>query len=282
MPFAPVIPLSGVGGWNFLQRTQERQEALFNKSPDIQREIEYFKENIGNITSSADLVADRRLLSVALGAFGLSDEVYKRAYVRTVIDGGTEETGSFANRLNNTQYINFAEFFSFGNEGGFEITEAGTDEIVEKFLAREFEESVGDVDDTMRQALWFKREMGELSTSDYSRTTGWLKALGSLPVRAVLESAFNLPTEFSQIDLDRQVEILVDKAKLLFGSDSIDIFSDPDKMDDVLRRFHLREQINAGPSATTPGYTALALLGGTGNGFGAAGILNILLSNASN
>ena len=124
MPFAPVVPLGGLAGWRVLERTQARQQEQFNKSPDLQREIDYFKENIGKVTSTAELVGDRRLLAVALGAFGLSEEVNKQAFVRKVLDEGTDERTAFANRLGNSDYIAFAETFSFGNDvGGFVATE---------------------------------------------------------------------------------------------------------------------------------------------------------------
>lgn len=277
MPFAPVIPLSGLGGWRFLERTQEKQQALFNSSPDLQREIDYFKENIGDVTSSAELVGDRRLLAVALGAFGLSDELNKQAFVRTVIDGGTFEPLSFANRLGNSNYLEFAKAFSFGNVGGFVPTTNRINDITDKFLTTQFEEAVGDVDNTMRLALNFKREISELAGQDLPRDTAWFRAMGSQPIRAVLESAFNLPTEFSQIGLDQQKDVLISKAREFFGSDRIDVFADPEILDDMVRRFHLREQINNGPDASTPGMAALSLLQG---GIGASGILNLLLSNA--
>jgi len=281
MPFAPVIPLGGLSGWRFLERTQERQQALFNNSSDLQREINYFKQNIGAVTSSAELVADRRLLSVALGAFGLSEEINKQAFVRTVIDGGTFDPLSFANRLGNSNYLEFAKTFSFGNDGGFVPTTNRIDDIVDKFLNTQFEEAVGGVDNTMRLALNFKREISELAGQNLPRDTGWFRALGSLPIRAVLESAFNLPAEFSQIGLDQQKDVLISKAKQFFGGDSINIFSDPEILDDMVRRFHLREQINNGPDASTPGMAALSLLqsGNSFGGIGAAGILNLLLSN---
>ncbi len=280
MPFAPVIPLGGLGGWRFLERTQDTQQALFNRSPDIQREVDYFKENIGNITSSAELVGDRRLLAVALGAFGLSDEINKQAFVRTVIDGGTFDPRSFANRLGNSNYLEFAKTFSFGNEGGFVATTNRTNDIADKFLTTQFEEAVGEVDNTMRLALNFKREMSDLAGQGLTKDTGWLRAMGSLPIRAVLESAFNLPKQFSQIGLDQQKEVLISKAKQYYGGDSVDIFSDPEILDDMVRRFHLREQINNGPDASTPGFAALSILQGSfGGGLGSGGILNLFLSN---
>ena len=41
MSFQPTIPLSGVGGWQLLQRTEETQRALFGKKADLAADIAY-------------------------------------------------------------------------------------------------------------------------------------------------------------------------------------------------------------------------------------------------
>ena len=48
----------------------------FTKSIELKRDTEYFQEKISSITSAEELVSDRRLLTVALGAFGLQDDTY--------------------------------------------------------------------------------------------------------------------------------------------------------------------------------------------------------------
>ncbi len=279
MAINPVIPFSGLAGWKFLERTQERQQELFNNSARVQREVQYFRDNIENITTSQDLVSDRRMLSVALGAYGLSDELGKRAFVRNILDQGVFDPQSFANRLGNPAYIEFTKMFSFA-DGGFFPTSGRVDEIIDRFLTIGFETAVGNVDNSMRLAMNFKREMSELAGQGLAQNTGWLRALGSKPIRTVLEGVFNLPGSFSQINIDRQVDILIDKSKQVFGSGKIDVFSDPQNIDDAIRRFQLREQVNNGPGANTRGMAALSILGGgLGGGIGAGGILNLLLSN---
>ncbi len=277
MAYAPVVPLSGLGGWRFLERTQARQQATFDKSPDIQREVQYYKDNIGKITSTKDFVADRRLLGVALGAFGLGAEVDKRAFVRNILDQGTEERTAYANRLGNQKYIDFTNEFSFGNTGGYVNTTTKTNKIIDKFLEIKFEEAIGKANPNMRLAMTFKREMTVLANKNLSENAGWYRAMGSEPVRKVLEAAFNLPAEFSQIDIDKQKDILIDKAKALFGGSSINLFLDPENMDKAIRRYQIIEQAKQGPSPSTPGYAAVQLLSG---GLGSDGILNLLLSNS--
>ncbi len=277
MPINPVIPLSGLGGWQFLERTRARQQNLFNQSTDVRREIDYFRENIGSIETPQALVSDRRLLSVALGAYGLGDEIDKRAFVRKILDEGVSDRQSFANRLGNTAYIEFTKMFSFA-DGGFSPTPERVEKIVDNFLISSFEEAVGEVDGSMRLALNFKREMASLANQGLTETTGWLRALGSRPIRAVLEGAFNLPAAFSQIGIDQQVGVLIDKSSQIFGGASIDIFSNPEILGEAIKRFQLREQINNGPSANTRGMSALSIL--SGNSIGSNGILNLLLSNS--
>ena len=90
MSFQPQIPLQGIAGWRFLERTQETQQAAFDKGPQMAREIAYFEENIGKVTSTAELMSDRRLLKVALGAFGLEQDIDKKAWIRKILDEGTD------------------------------------------------------------------------------------------------------------------------------------------------------------------------------------------------
>lgn len=277
MPFSPIIPDSGLAGWNFLKISLPKQSELFNRSPDIQREIDYFSENSGSVETLDDLMSDRRLLKVALGAFGLSDEINKGAFVRKVLEEGTADREAFGVRLNNSDYLDLANNLVVGEDETLNITAETRDKIISQYRTETFEAEVGNVDNTMRLALNFEREIAELAGSGLSENAGWFRAMASVPVRTVLEGAFNLPEGFSQLDLDRQKEILSDKANSLYGGKSVDVFEDPEFIENSIRRFLLREQIDQGPSASTPGFAAISILSG---GLGSAGIANLLLSNS--
>ena len=84
MTYQPIIPFSGYAGWVVLQNTKENQQAAFNQSVTMQREVEYFRENISQITSAEDLVSDYKLLKVALGAFGLDDDINNKFFIEKV------------------------------------------------------------------------------------------------------------------------------------------------------------------------------------------------------
>lgn len=261
MPFSPALPLTGINGFRFLESTKDRQTELFNKSPDIQREIDYFLEKAPEITSSEGIVGDRRILSVVLGAFGLDDDIDKAAFIRKVIDDGTFDERSFANRLVDPAYREMSAFLGFGDVGGLLVFENTRSNIVSRYKERQFELAVGEVDLDMRLALNFKREASEFANSGVNERTGWLQLLGSPPLRQVVETALNLPSEFGLIDLDQQVDELIGRASNIFGFSDPSELADPDTLSRFVDRFLLQQQIRSGSSiSTSSGSVALSLL----------------------
>lgn len=278
MPFAPAIPFSGLTGLRFIERTFDRQFETFNKSPDVQREIDNFLEKAGSITSVEELTGDRRLLGVVLGAFGLDDDINKGAFIRKVLEEGATDDRAFANRLVEPAYREMAGFLGFDIPGGTLLFEGTRTEIVERYRERQFELSVGEIDLDMRLAMNFKREAERVASADISDKVGWLRMLGSTPMRRVVEAGLNLPAQFALIDIDQQVEEVEDRARALFGTKSPKAFLDPENIDKMIERFMLNQQIrNGGISSNTPGSTALTLL--QSSGLGASAQANLFASN---
>ena len=268
--FQPVIPISGYSGWKFLERTNESQKASFERSPELARNIEYFKENIGKADTVEKLISDRRLLSVALGAFGLGDDLDKKAYVKKVLAEGTDDPQAFANRMVDNRYEQLAKEFGYGNLLGSRVGLSGfATKIIEKYKVREYEIAVGETNQNMRLAMTFEREIAGIASLE-NENSAWFQIMGNPPLRSVVESAFNLPTSFGTLDVDVQKGILKDYARKRFGSADPSIFKDPENIDKMLRSFFLKKQIEEGPGANVPGSTALSILSNT-----AAGMSNL-------
>ncbi len=277
MTFQPLVPLGGLAGLRFIERTQEAQQAVFNESPDIAREIAYFKENIHKAATADDLTEDYLLLKVALGAFGLQEDQSKKFFINKVLAEGTEEPGAFANRLVDARYKDLAEAFGYGNILGANILQSDfADKIVNAYQTQKFETAVGDVDNSIRLALNFKREINDVAQDGIAKDTAWFQIMGNTPLRSVFETAFGLPTSVGALDVDRQLEIFQEKSRALFGDDSITIFQDPENVDKLLNDFMVRSQLGGGPVSSTPGYSALSLL--QNSGLGSLGTTNLLLS----
>ena len=183
MAFAPVVPFGGLLGFRFIERTYDAQFETFGKSSDIQREVDYFLEHAGEATTAEALVADRRLLRVVLGAFGLDDEVDKRAFIRKILEDGTLDPDSLANRLADPAWAEFSQALGYGDLGGLLVFDSTRQDIAEQFRLRQFERAIGDANVDIRLALNFRRQILEMANDPSVETTGWLKVLGSKPLR---------------------------------------------------------------------------------------------------
>jgi len=260
MSFQPVVPFSGNVGWAFLQRTREAQEAAFLKSPAIERDVTYFREKIGDVGSAGDLVADRRLLAVALGAFGLDDDLPNKFFIRKVLEEGTVAQDAFANKLADKRYLEMSKAFGFDLEPPNTALSNFADRIVAAFETRQFEISVGRQNESMRLAMGLERELDAIAARDISENGLWFTIMGTPPLRAVFETALNLPASLGSIDIDRQLEVFKSAATRVFGDSSVRQFTDPERREELIRKFFVGDDL-AGPTTTTArGSVALSLL----------------------
>lgn len=262
MTFQPALPFGGFAGWNFLKRTQTQQTSLSNRDPVQQRDVAYFREKIGKIDTAEQLVDDRRLLRVALGAFGLDSDIGNKAFIRKVLEGGTLTPDSLANRLADKQYQKFSAAFGFGD---FSVPRSKistfADKIIPDFQARQFEAAVGARDDNMRIALNAERELPAMAKrTNVSDDTLWFNVMGNKPLRQVFEVALGIPTSLGKLDLDRQLEVFKERAEKQLGSASLKQFKDPAAIDSLMRRYHIRSEAASATQLTSPQATALSLL----------------------
>lgn len=262
MTYQPIIGSTGILGWNVLNRTMEAQRKTFDASAEIVRDTDYFEANIGGIKTAEDLVADRRLLRVALGAFGLGDDINNKAFVRKVLEDGTLDERSLANSLTDSRYKAFSKAFGFGD---FDtprtvLSDFGT-EITAKFRRQTFEIAVGEQDNNLRLGLNAERELADLATGSASNNTKWFQVMGNEALRQVFEGALGLPSSFGQLDLDQQLEIFQDRAERQLGITDLSEYSDPEKISDLVERFLLRSQVAEIQTASS-GSIAVSMLQG--------------------
>lgn len=260
MSFQPVIPQSGLVGWRFLQRSYQMQVSAFERSPQLVRDTDYFEARIGTISTAADLVSDRRLLRVALGAFGLQDDINNRFLVRKVLEGGVSQQNALANRLGDDRYRDLARSFGFGDLAvpNTKISDFAQT-ITARYRQQQFELSVGAQSESLRLALNAKRELSELAASTESERTKWFRVMGRPPLREVFETALGLPKSFGGLDLERQLAVFQDRAQGQLKLDSFNDLSDPAVIERVVQRFLQRADL-AQQNATSGSAVALALL----------------------
>lgn len=260
MSFQPLVPVTGYAGWALLNRTLDDQLEAFNKSPVNERDMAYFRENIPNVVFAEDLVSDYQLLRVALGAFGLQDDLPNKAYIQKVLEEGTSDPDAFVNRLTDTRYFDLAEAFGFGELAAPKTLQVGfADRILARFERQEFEIAVGQQSEEFRIALNLQRQLPEL-VEDTDNDTAWLSIMGNPPMRAAFETALGMPDSFALIDIDQQLTEFKDRAQSFLGTDQLAEIATEDGIDNVIKNYLGRAQLASITNVASSASIALTLL----------------------
>jgi hypothetical protein len=272
--FQPAIPLSGIGGWKFLQATYTRQLESFTDSPQVRNDRDYMLDKLSQPMSVDDFMADRRLLRVTMTAFGLGGEEWKGGFIRKALDEVADPESTFLARLNNPKYTEFAESL-LPIDGKIIMSSSELAKIAVNFEAQSFQAAVGNVDDSMRLALNYQSEIADMVGTDASEKTILYRILGDVPVRTVMETAFNLPESINSLDLDRQAEVFKERITSVLGISDLSELSSPEITEKMIHRFLAMETIENGSSSYSPASAALTLLS---NGVGSQASENLFLS----
>jgi hypothetical protein len=94
-----------------------RYQAMTAAELAVKTATAYYEANIGSVKSIGDLVGNYRLLSYALNAYGLGDQINAKGLITKVLEGGVSNPKSLANTLPNSQWKAFAAAFNFVDSG---------------------------------------------------------------------------------------------------------------------------------------------------------------------
>lgn len=277
------VPFGGIAGYALLQRRMDDNLALVARSPQVTRDLQYFRENISKANSPEALMGDFRLASVVLTAYGLGSEVGKKAFIERIMADGTDNPDSLANRLRDPRFQALAKGVGFGNIGGSRtLFNAFRSEIEEGYLRQTLEEAVGASDNNLRLALNFERRIGSIASGGAVENAGWFQIMGELPLRRVVEGAFGLPASFGLIDLDQQRQVLTQRSQALFGSSgSPAALAKPENTEKLIRQFLALSQAGGSTAVggSLPASGALTLLSAiAANGNGGISAASLLLA----
>ena len=275
--FQPVIPLPGLGGWNFLQSTYDRQFETFSNAPQIKNDTDYLKEKLSQRPAIEDFLSDPRLRRITLTAFGLNGEEWKVGFHRKVLEEQQDPESTFLTRLNNPQYTRFAESLS-PIDGELVLSSDQIDQIAARFQAESFELAVGEQDNGMRLSLNYQSEIGELVTEGATDETIMFRILGNVPLRSVLETALSIPSDIGQLDLDRQASVFTDRLRSQLQITSLQDLKNPEMIEKMVTRYQALNGLNQNAAALGSASTALTLLSNAA-GFGSIASQNLFLSS---
>lgn len=209
-----------------------------SQQPQVAREVEYYRANIGDIESAEDLVNDARLFNFVMRAYGMDELSYAKALIRKVLEEGIDDPEALANQLTDTRYQELAEDFNFARYGEtatvFDRVKNG---VVDRYYSQSLEIEAGGQNDGARLAMYFERKAADIDSA-YS-------ILADPALFAFVRTAFGLPDQMSFSDIDRQAEMIEER---------LDIASlgDPAAVDEVVGRFLALWDLNNPQSVDVP------------------------------
>ncbi|WP_299651235.1 DUF1217 domain-containing protein [uncultured Tateyamaria sp.] len=259
--YQPILISSGLVGWQFLQRTYDQQLSAFSESTQLKRDTDHFAEKIASVETAEDLVSDRQLLTVALGAFGLSDDINNTFFVQKMLSDGTTADDALANRFTDSRYREFSEAFGLGPGELRGALEPGFAEgIIAKFQANSFEIETGNQDETMRIALYAERTLPDVVQSEGSDASKWFSIMGQPPLRSLFETALGLPEAFGQVDIDQQLKVFQERSERILGVSDPSDFAQEDTLDRLVTTYLARSQLDSIGTGASGAAIALTLL----------------------
>jgi hypothetical protein len=127
----------------------------------------YYEANIGSVSSVQDLVGNYRLLSYALNAYGLGDQINNKGLITKVLEGGVSNSKSLANTLPNSQWKAFAAAFNFVDSGATSpSSSSAVTTTTGDYVEQQLESDQGGQDVGVQLALYFQR-VAPTVTSEY-------------------------------------------------------------------------------------------------------------------
>jgi hypothetical protein len=224
-------------------QTQALIAGVNPESEAVKSDTAYYLKNIGSVQSIDDLLADDRLFSYAMGAFGMNPEVDTKASIRKMLEGGLRDPDSPANKASEPRYAAFVSAFNFEAHGEKAVTwNSAQQPTVDKYMRQTLEEDAGNQNEGVRLALYFQRKAPGLSS--------FYQVLADPAMAQVVRTALGLPASFASADLDKQVQLFESRLK-------IEDFSEPEALGKFLTRFTSLWEID-NPTATAT--TSLSVL----------------------
>jgi hypothetical protein len=144
-----------------------RYQAMTAAEPAVKTATAYYEANIGSVKSISDLVGNYRLLSYALNAYGLGDQINAKGLITKVLEGGVSNPKALANTLPDSRWKAFAAAFNFVDSGS--APPSSTSSVAtttSDYGEQQLESDQGDQDVGVQLALYFQR-VAPTITSEY-------------------------------------------------------------------------------------------------------------------
>ncbi|MEP9372703.1 DUF1217 domain-containing protein [Mesorhizobium sp. KR1-2] len=212
-------------------------------SAAIKAETAYYLANIVKVKSIDEFMANDRLYSYAMTAFGMDPATDTKDLMRQMLEGGVRDPSSIANKQMEPRYAAFVSTFNFEAYGETATTyNPAQQPATAKYFRQALEENAGADNEGVRLALYFQRKAPGIKS--------FYQVLADPALAKVVRTMLSLPDSFAQADIDKQVHLFEKRLKI---SD----LADPKALDKLLTRFTTMWEIE---NPSSPAQTSLSVL----------------------
>ncbi len=235
--------MAGVGGasayliFKSYEKSGDKQFEKFKDQPQVQKAVDYFKQKAPTIKTVEDFFKDRKLLEVALSAYGLEGDMNALGRLKKVLTSDPKDDKSLVNRMRDPRYTEMNDAFKFASLGTAKLgMQTFLQDVTDKFQRNQFEKSLGNGDPALREAAYFRRMASKMNSV-------W-DVLGDKVMRTVVTKTLGLPDQVVNQSIDKQGALVTDK---------IDVakFKDPKWVDQFLEKYLVKKDAERGGVAGT-------------------------------
>lgn len=220
-------------------------------------ETKYYSEKMLGIKTASEFIEDERLVNVLLTAYDIDPETVDEDFLKQVFASDLDDPKSFVNQQADTVWAEILGTFNFDTSGnlakrddGATIQTQGNILATENLYNRQtLEQEQGESNNGVRLALYFER-MAKTITSAYD-------ILGDTALLEFFRTSFSLPEEFSNMELDKQAELVKKYMNL-------EDLTDPEKVQKMINKFTALYDLENDNSSSS----ALSILTGGSNNAG--------------
>lgn len=196
----------------------------FKERSDIKNDVEYYKQNIGDVKSLDDLFKNHRLFTFILSAYDLDSDAQFPGKIRKIIESDLADPNSLANRFQDPRYQQLAKDISFSILGTTKLTLGSTTEdMVKKFQQVSYEKHLDQQAPGVRAAIEFGRRIKDVSQT--------IQLLGDSVLREVVTVGNNIPKELAFQETASQITALEKKV------DVNSLKNDPNEIEKLITRY---------------------------------------------
>lgn len=116
--------------YTILSRDMTKSLDRVANQAQVKKDAQYYADNINKVKNVDDFLGDYKLYSYAMKAYGLDDMIYAKAFMKKVLESDLTNANSFANKLSDTRYKEFAAAFNFNAPPKDIQTDAQEDDLI--------------------------------------------------------------------------------------------------------------------------------------------------------